>query len=62
MMIQSMQKIEFERFESACIGESSRADSLVECYLTGKPKIGLLGYGERALGHVGDEEMVLALL
>lgn len=61
MMIQSMQKIEFERFESACIGESSCADSLAECYLTGKPKVGLPGYGERALGHVGDEEMVLAL-
>ena len=60
-MVQSMQKIEFERFESACIGESSCADSLAECYLTGKPKVGLPGYGERALGHVGDEEMVLTL-
>jgi len=61
LMIQSMQKIEFERFEFACIGESSCADSLVECYLTGKPKVGLPGYGERALGHVRDEDLVLAL-
>jgi uncharacterized protein (DUF169 family) len=61
MMIQSMQKIQFERFEFACIGESSCADSLAECYLSGKPKVGLPGYGERALGHVSDEEIVLAL-
>ena len=61
MMIQSMQKVQFERFEFACIGESSCADSLAECYLSGKPKVGLPGYGERALGHVSDEEIVLAL-
>jgi len=61
MMIQSIQKIKFERFKSACIGESSCSDSLAECYLTGKPRVGLPGYGERALGHVADEEMVLAL-
>jgi len=61
LMIQAMQKVEFERYQSGCIGESSCADSLAECYLTGKPKIGLPGYGERALGHVADEEIVLAL-
>lgn len=61
MMIQSMQKDEFERFEFACIGESSCADSLADCYLTGKPKVGLPAYGERALGHVSDEELAIAL-
>jgi len=61
MIIQSMQKKEFERYEFACIGESSCADSLADCYLTGKPKVGVPGYGERAIGHVADEELVIAL-
>ena len=61
LMIQAMQKREFERFDFACIGESSCADSLVECYLTGKPKVGLPGYGERSIGHVRDEDLVLSL-
>jgi len=61
LMIQAMEKVEFERYQFGCIGESSCADSLVDCYLSGKPKVGLPGYGERALGHVADEEIVLAL-
>jgi len=61
MIIQSMQKKEFERFQFACIGESSCADSLAECYLTGKPKVGLPGFGERMLGHVREDELVIAL-
>jgi len=61
LIIQSMQKKEFERYEFACIGESSCADSLADCYLTGKPKVGLPGFGERLFGDVGDEELVIAL-
>jgi uncharacterized protein (DUF169 family) len=61
MIIQSMQRKKFERYEFACIGESSCADSLADCYLTGKPKISLPGVGERAFGHVSDSEMVIAL-
>ena len=61
MIIQSLQRKEFERFEFACIGESSCSDSLADCYLTGKPKLGLPGYGERRNGLVTDEELVLAL-
>lgn len=61
LMIQSMEKIEFERYQFGCVGESSCSDYLVDCYLTGKPKVGLPGYGERSLGHVADEEIVLAL-
>jgi len=61
MIIQSLQRKEFERFEFACIGESSCADSLVDCYLTKKPKVGLPGFGERRLSIVTDEELVIAL-
>ena len=61
ILIQSMQRKKFERFQFACIGESSCADSLAECYLTGKPKLGLPGFGERMLGHVREDELVLAL-
>jgi len=61
MMIQSIQKIEFERFQFGCIGESSCADSLADCYLSGKPKVGLPGYGERIFGNVNSEELVIAL-
>jgi uncharacterized protein (DUF169 family) len=61
ILIQAIQKKKFERFQFACIGESSCADSLADCYLTGKPKLGLPGYGERMLGHVREDELVLAL-
>jgi uncharacterized protein (DUF169 family) len=61
LIIQSLQREKFERFEFACIGESSCADSLADCYLTGKPKVGLPGYGERMFGQVGVDEMVIAL-
>lgn len=61
LIIQSMQKMEFDRYEFACIGESSCADSLADCYLSGKPKVGLPGVGERIFGNVADEELVIAL-
>jgi uncharacterized protein (DUF169 family) len=61
ILIQSMQRKKFERFQFACIGESSCADSLADCYLARKPKLGLPGFGERMLGHVREDELVLAL-
>lgn len=61
VIIQSMQRKKFERYQFGCIGESSCADSLADCYLTGKPKVGLPGFGERDLGIVRDDEIVLAL-
>lgn len=61
MIIQAMQRKEFERYEFACIGESSCADSLADCYLSKKPKVALPGFGERRNGLVTDEELVLAL-
>jgi uncharacterized protein (DUF169 family) len=61
MIIQSMQRKKFERYEFGCIGESSCSDSLADCYLTGKPKVGLPGYGERDIAIVRDEELALAL-
>lgn len=61
MIIQSIHRKQFERFEFACIGESSCADSLADCYLSRKPKVALPGFGERRLGQVSDEELVIAL-
>lgn len=61
LIIQSLQKKEFERYEFACIGESSCADSLADCYQSRKPKIGLPAFGERMFGDVADEELVVAL-
>jgi uncharacterized protein (DUF169 family) len=61
VIIQAMQRKKFERYEFACVGESSCADSLADCYLTGKPKVGLPGYGERDIAIVRDDEIALAL-
>jgi uncharacterized protein (DUF169 family) len=61
LLIQGMHRKEFERFQFGCMGESSCADSLADCYLTGKPKVGIPGFGERMLGHVREDELVIAL-
>ena len=61
LIIQSMQRKEYERYQFACMGESSCADSLAECFLTGKPKVGLPGFGERMLGHVREDELAIAM-
>ena len=61
LMIESIQRVRFELFEFTCIGESSCADSLAACYLTGKPKVGLPCYGELRNGQADECEIALAL-
>jgi len=51
----------FERFQFFFIGEGSCADSLAQCYLTGKPALSIPCYGERSFGSVEDDELVLAV-
>jgi dephospho-CoA kinase len=44
-----------------CVGESSCADAIARCYLTGKPSLTIPCYGERRYGHAQDEDLVMAL-
>jgi uncharacterized protein (DUF169 family) len=61
MMLCGLQKERYERFNFAFIGEGACADSLAQCYVSGKPAVALPCYGERAFGQVADDEIVLAL-
>lgn len=61
MIMSGIQKIEFQRFQFFYIGEGACADSLGQCYTTGKPALSIPCFGERRFGEVLDDEMVLAL-
>ena len=61
MIMCGIQKIEFERFQFFFTGEGACADSLAQCFATGKPALGVPCFGERRFGEVRDEELVLAL-
>jgi uncharacterized protein (DUF169 family) len=61
MLLCGLQKEKYERFDFHFVGEGSCSDSLGECYRTGKPQISLPCYGERSMGQVSDDEIILAL-
>ena len=61
MLMCGLQKEKYERFQFSFIGEGACADSLAECYVTGKPALAVPCYGERALGQVADDELLIAL-
>lgn len=61
MIVCGLQKEKYERFEFFFIGEGACADSLPQCYVSGKPALAIPCYGERALGQVADDEIVIAL-
>ena len=61
MIVCGLQKEKYERFNFSFIGEGACADSLAQCYVSGKPALAIPCYGERALGQVADDEIVLAL-
>lgn len=61
MILCGLQKVKYERFQFNFIGEGACADSLAQCYVTGKPALAIPCYGERSLGQVKDDEIVLAL-
>ena len=61
MILCGLQKIRYERFEFFFIGEGACADSLAQCYTSGRPSIAIPCFGERRFGEVLDDEMVLAL-
>ncbi len=61
MIMCGLQKEKYERFQFFFIGEGACADSLAQCYVSGKPALAIPCYGERALGQVADDEIVIAL-
>jgi uncharacterized protein (DUF169 family) len=61
MLLCGLQKEKYERFDFHFIGEGACADSLGECYRTGKPQLSIPCYGERSMGQVADDEISLAL-
>jgi uncharacterized protein (DUF169 family) len=61
MMMCGLQKEKYERFQFSFIGEGACADSLAQCFVSGKPALAIPCYGERALGQVADDEIVIAL-
>ncbi len=61
MILCALQKEKYERFPFFFIGEGACADSLAQCYTSGKPALAIPCYGERAMGQVADDEIVIAL-
>ena len=61
MLMCGLQKEKYERFSFFFIGEGACADSLAQCYVTGKPSLAIPCYGERHFGQVADDEIVIAL-
>ena len=61
LLINSIQFEDYEVMEFFCVGESSCADAIARCYLTGKPSLTIPCYGERRYGHAQDDELVMAV-
>ena len=61
LLINAIQWKDYEPMLFHCVGESACNDSLVRCYLTGKPQLGLPSYGERLYAAVQEEELVMGL-
>ena len=61
MLMCGLQKVRYERFQFHFIGEGACVDSLGQCYNTGKPALAIPCYGERSMGQVKDDEIVIAL-
>ncbi len=61
VLLCALQVKDFERLHFFFIGEGSCADSLAQCYVTGKPALSLPCYGERSFGAVEDDELLLAI-
>ena len=61
LIINALQFEDYERLQFFCVGESSCADAIAQCYLSGKPSLTIPCYGERRYGHTQDDELVMAL-
>ncbi len=61
LLINSLQFEDYEVMQFHCVGESSCADAIARCYLSGKPSLTIPCYGERRYGHAQDEDLVMAV-
>jgi uncharacterized protein (DUF169 family) len=61
MLLCGMQKVRYEMFDFTFLGEGACMDSFGRYYTTGKTSVAIPCYGERALGQVADDEIVIAL-
>jgi uncharacterized protein (DUF169 family) len=61
LLMNGLQFKDYQRFQFFFIGEGACADSLAQCYTTGKPALAIPCMGERAFGAVTEDEMVMAL-
>ena len=61
LLINAIQFLDYERMQFFSVGETACADSIAQCYLSGKPALTIPCYGERRYGHVQDDEMVMAI-
>jgi uncharacterized protein (DUF169 family) len=61
MLLCGMQKVRYESFDFTFVGEGACMDSFGRYYATGKTSVAIPCYGERALGQVADDEIVVAL-
>ena len=60
-VMNGLQKEKHERFQFFFVGEGSCSDHLGQCFNSGKPSFTVPCYGERSLGQVADDEVVIAL-
>jgi uncharacterized protein (DUF169 family) len=61
LLMCGLQFKDYERFQFYFTGEGACVDSLAQCYMSGKPSLAIPCWGERRLGGVTDEELVIAL-
>ena len=61
MLMCGLQKVKYQRFKFHFIGEGACVDSIGQCYASGEPSLAIPCYGERSMGQVADDEIVMAL-
>jgi uncharacterized protein (DUF169 family) len=61
LLVNGLQWKNYERFTFYCVGESSCADAIAQCYLSKKPSLALPCFGERRFANTQDDEMVIAI-
>ena len=61
MMLCGLQKLKYEQFHFTFIGEGACSEQIAKCYVTKKLSVAIPCFGERSMGQVTDDEMVLAI-
>jgi len=61
LAINGLQWKDYEPLQFYCVGEGACSDAVARCYLTQKPSLSIPSYGERTYGHVGEDELAMAV-